>query len=49
MLSTGDDDGNIKIWDLRAPEIPIFDVKEQTEAITGIVFAKSTNYMLTAS
>jgi WD40 repeat protein len=28
VLSTGDDDGNIRIWDLRAPQQAIFDVKE---------------------
>lgn len=36
-LISGDDDGLIKIWDLRTAT-PVFEADAQSEAITGITF-----------
>lgn len=37
VLASGDDDGLIKIWDLRTV-VPVFQAEEQGEAITGFGF-----------
>ena len=37
ILISGDDEGVVKVWDLRSSDC-VFEVGEQSEAITGIVF-----------
>lgn len=37
LLFSGDDEGMVKVWDLRSSEC-IFEGKDQSEAITGLIF-----------
>jgi len=37
VLISGDDDGLVKVWDLRTVA-PVFQAEDQGEAITGIAF-----------
>jgi WD40 repeat protein len=37
LLASGDDDGLVKVWDLRT-SAAVFQAEDQTEAITGIAF-----------
>ncbi|CAD8093761.1 unnamed protein product [Paramecium primaurelia] len=48
IIATGDDTGNIKIWDLRQNKC-VFKVKEAEEAISGIEIDSSNNLLLSSS
>lgn len=49
VLITGDDDGHIKIWDLRSKSC-VYDVHEQKEGtITGITYDLQKTYLLSTS
>ena len=37
ILISGDDEGVVKVWDLRSSDC-VFEVHEQSEAISGILF-----------
>jgi WD repeat-containing protein 55 len=48
LLISGDDDGMVKVWDLRSSEC-IFDAHDQSEAITGLLFDEEhTNIIASA-
>ena len=47
LLISGDDDGMIKVWDLRSSEC-IFDAQEQSEAITGLIFDEEHTNVLSS-
>lgn len=49
LVASGDDDGIIKIWDLRSQEV-VFDVEDQAGATcSGIRFDASKHYMLSTN
>ena len=49
VLITGDDDGQIKIWDLRSKSC-VYDVHEQKEGtITDITYNKDKTYLFSSS
>ncbi|XP_003396059.1 WD repeat-containing protein 55 homolog isoform X1 [Bombus terrestris] len=50
MFATGDDDGVVKIWDLRQREnIPIFSLKKMEDYVSTIVTNKEGKYLVCAS
>lgn len=48
ILATGDDEGFVKVWDLRIQKC-VHMVQEQEEAISGIAFEPNSSFMLTTS
>lgn len=42
ILISGDDDGLMKVWDLRTA-VPVFEGSDQTEQITGIAFSSEVS------
>ena len=47
VLVSGDDEGMVKVWDLRSSDC-IFQCHEQSEAITGILFDEAYSNILTS-
>ncbi|EGR27280.1 WD repeat protein [Ichthyophthirius multifiliis] len=48
VLISGDDNGTIKIWDLKSSQC-VYEGKEQTETITGVTVSQDFNFLLTTS
>ncbi|XP_043516741.1 WD repeat-containing protein 55 homolog [Frieseomelitta varia] len=50
MFATGDDNGIVKVWDLRDPkELPIFTLKKMEDYVSAIVTNKEAKYLVCAS
>lgn len=47
ILASGDDEGFVKVWDLRIQKC-VHVVQEQEEAISGIAFHEQSSFMLTS-
>lgn len=48
LLISGDDNGMVKVWDLRSSEC-IFDAQDQSEAITGLLYDEEHTNVLSTS
>ncbi len=49
LLAAGDDDGQLCVWDVRAPQAPVLRYKQHTEFISGLEFAERDNALLAVS
>jgi WD40 repeat protein len=45
---SGDDDGEVKLWDLRTTEA-VFEAKEQADTITGLRFDQTYTNIISSS
>ncbi|KAL4510506.1 hypothetical protein ABPG72_004660 [Tetrahymena utriculariae] len=48
ILISGDDNGDIKVWDIKSSKC-VYEGNEQSEAITGVAVPENLNYLLTTS